>query len=112
MIGCADKIEIGSYVILSNNVHIYDNNNHPTDPTTRKEMCLNGFYGEAWSWTHATKKPTIIEDNVWIGERSTILKGVTIGEGSIVACDSVVTKSVPPFSLIAGNPAKVVKSLK
>lgn len=112
MIGCADKIEIGSYVIISNNVHIYDNNNHPTDPTTRKEMCLNGFYGEAWSWTHATKKPTIIEDNVWIGERSTILKGVTIGEGSIVACDSVVTKSVPPFSLIAGNPAKVVKSLK
>ena len=110
-VGSVDEIKIGSYVIISNNIKIYDNNNHPTDPKTRKEMCKNGFHGEAWRWTYAEHAPVVIEDNVWIGERSTILKGVTIGEGSIVACNSVVTKSVPPYSLVAGNPAKVVKKI-
>lgn len=54
-------------------------------------------------------KPVIIENNVWIGVRSTILKGVTIGEGAVVAAGSVVTKNVPPKCLVAGNPAKVIK---
>ncbi|WP_279158935.1 acyltransferase [Muribaculum intestinale] len=52
-----------------------------------------------------------MEDNVWIGERATILKGVSIGHGSIIACDSVVTKAIPPNSIAAGNPAKVVKKI-
>jgi acetyltransferase-like isoleucine patch superfamily enzyme len=54
----------------------------------------------------------MIEDKVWIGMDALILKGVTIGEGSVVAARSVVTKDVPPYSLVAGNPARVVKSLK
>ena len=54
----------------------------------------------------------MIEDNVWIGERSTILKGVHIGKGSIVASNSVVVKDVPPYSIVAGNPAKIVKMLE
>jgi maltose O-acetyltransferase len=53
----------------------------------------------------------IIEDNVWVGARATILKGVTLGEGSIVAVGSVVTKSVPPNSIAAGVPAVVVKQI-
>lgn len=53
----------------------------------------------------------IIEDNVWIGARATILKGVTIGEGSIVAVGSVVTKNVPPNSVVAGVPAVIVKNI-
>ena len=106
------KIYIGNYVIISNHVTIYDNNNHPTEPLKRKQMCIDGFYGEAWSWVHSDHRPVVIEDNVWIGEYSTILKGVTIGRGSIVGCHSVVTKDVPPYSIVAGNPAKVVKKIE
>jgi acetyltransferase-like isoleucine patch superfamily enzyme len=54
-------------------------------------------------------KPIVIEDNVWIGCNVIILKGVTIGAGSIVAAGSIVTKNVPADSIVAGNPAKVIK---
>ncbi len=50
--------------------------------------------------------------NVWIASNCTILKGVTIGEGSVVAAGSVLTRSVPPFTLVGGNPARVIRSLK
>lgn len=51
----------------------------------------------------------MIHDNVWIGTRATILKGVTIGEGAIVAAGAVVTKNVPPHTLVGGVPAKIIK---
>lgn len=54
--------------------------------------------------------PVIIEDDVWIGANVTILKGVTIGRGSVVAAGAVVVKSCPPYSIIGGVPAKVIKS--
>ncbi len=54
-------------------------------------------------------KPIVIEDDVWIGARATILGGVTIGRGAIVAAGAVVTKSVPPFTIVAGVPAKPLK---
>lgn len=111
-IGSINNIHIGNYVIISNNVKIYDNNNHPTDPDIRRQMCIDGFYGDPWRWTYSDNAPVIIEDNVWIGERSTILKGVHVGQGSIIACNSVVTKNVPEYSIFAGNPAKLVKKLK
>lgn len=111
LVGACAGISIGNHVIISNNVHIYDNNNHPTDPQKRIELCESGFYSKLWNWRNSASSPIVIEDNVWIGERATILKGVTIGRGSIVACDSVVTKSVPPYCIVAGNPAKVVKQL-
>lgn len=111
-ISAANEVTIGDYVIISNNVRIYDHNSHPTDPEIRKEMCFTGFYGDAWSPIKSDNKPVIIDDNVWIGEFSTILKGVHIGRGSIVASNSVVVKDVPPYSIVAGNPAKVVKRLE
>ena len=98
--------------MISNHVHVFDNNNHPTSPKTRKQMCLDGFDGDRWSWKYSDSKSIVIEDNVWIGEYAAILKGVRIGEGSIVASHAVVTKDVPPYSIVAGNPAKVVKSLE
>lgn len=58
-----------------------------------------------------SKGPVIIEDNVWIGEYAAILPNVTIGQGSIVAAHAVVTKDVPPYSVVGGNPAKVIKCL-
>jgi acetyltransferase-like isoleucine patch superfamily enzyme len=58
-----------------------------------------------------SKGPTIIGDRVWIGDKATILPGVTIGESCIVAANTVVTKDIPPFSLVAGNPAKIIKQI-
>jgi len=57
-------------------------------------------------------KAIIIEDDVWIATRSMILKGVTVGKGAVVASGAVVTKDVPPYSVAAGVPAKVIKTLK
>ena len=106
------SIEIGNSVIISNNVRIYDHNSHPTDPAIREKMSASGFHSDLWSPTLADKKPVIIEDNVWIGEHSAIMKGVHIGKGSIVASSSVVTKDVPPYTIVAGNPARVVKKIE
>lgn len=54
-------------------------------------------------------KDVIIEDGVWVGCNVTILKGVHIGKGSVIAAGSIVTKDVPPYSIVGGNPAKVIK---
>lgn len=110
-IGAVASVEIGECSIISNHVHIYDNNNHPTDPMVREQMSRGGFFNDAWEWTHAQSAPVVIEDNVWVGEFSAILKGVRIGRGSIVASHSVVVSDVPQYSVVAGNPARVVKSL-
>lgn len=56
-----------------------------------------------------SKGPVIINDNVWIGDKVTILPGVIIGEGSVIAANSVVTKNVPAYSVVGGNPAKIIK---
>lgn len=111
-IGSVASIHIGNCVVISNHVHIFDNNNHPTSPDLRMQMCMDGFDGDAWRWRHSDSKPIVIEDNVWIGEYATILKGITVGRGAIVAAHAVVTKDVPPYSIVAGNPAKVVKFLE
>ena len=112
IIGSVESIVIGNYVIISNNVTIYDNNNHPTDPDARLLMCESGFYSDLWNWENSIHSPVVIEDNVWIGEKAAILKGVTVGRGSIVASHSVVTKDVKPYTIVAGNPARIVKELR
>ncbi|MEH7581800.1 DapH/DapD/GlmU-related protein, partial [Priestia megaterium] len=58
---------------------------------------------------YTKREPVIIEDRVWIGARCIILPGVTIGKGATVGAGAVVTKDVPPYTVVAGNPAKVVK---
>lgn len=78
----------------------------------REKMCESGFTSELWQWKYSAHSPVKIGDNVWIGEKSTILKGVTIGNGSIVACNSVVTHDVEENTVVAGNPARLVKKLK
>lgn len=107
-----ENIEIGDCVIISNNVSISDNNNHPTDPMKRIAMSKSGFYSSLWDPEHSDSSSIKVENNVWIGEKAIILKGVTIGKGAIVATAAVVTKDVPAYSIVAGNPAKVVKYLQ
>lgn len=108
-----ESVTIGNGVIISNHVLIVDNNNHPTDPAQRWQMseCEDFLRDELWSWKYAESKPVVIEDNVWIGRDCRILKGVTVGKGSICALAAIVTKDVPPYTVVAGNPAKVVKQL-
>ena len=108
-----ESVNIGNNVIIANNVLIVDNNNHPTDPSMRLKMsgCEDFLHDELWSWKYADSAPIIIEDNVWIGRDSRIMKGVRVGEGSIVALGAIVTKDVPPYTIVAGNPARVVKHL-
>ena len=108
-----ELVSIGDSVIIANNVLIVDNNNHPVDPSERLRMsaCDDFLHDELWSWKYAESKPIVIEDNVWIGRDARIMKGVTVGKGSIVALGAIVTKDVPPYTVVAGNPAKVVKQL-
>ena len=101
------NISIGSEVIIANNVYICDHDSHPTNPQKRSEMCKEDHEGPMWDWEHAKQAPIIIEDNVWIGRYVTIMKGVTIGAGSIIASNTVVSKDVPSYSLCFGNPGIV-----
>lgn len=59
-----------------------------------------------------SKGGVFVGKNVWIGDKATILSGVNVGQGSIVAANAVVTKDVPPYSIVAGNPAKIVKHIE
>lgn len=106
---CVNSVKIGNYTTIAPNVKIIDNNNHPINPLDRKIMSVVPPGAKEKSWLYSENKPIFIGDLVWIGENSYILKGVTIGDNSIVAANSVVTKNVPANSMVAGNPAKVVK---
>ena len=90
-------------------ISISDNNNHPVNPEDRKIIWVTPDNSVERSWKFADHKPIIIGENCWIGEFSRICKGVNIGDGAIVAANSVVTKDVPANSIVAGNPARIVK---
>lgn len=104
---------IGDDVAISHDCYIMDSNSHPTSPAVRRST-LREFAETRRNverLAETDRAPIEIQSNVWIGFNSIILKGVTVGRGSIVACGSVVTANVPPFSVAAGNPARVVKTL-
>ena len=90
-IHCCGRVTIGNYVLISWGVNILENNYHNTADNSIRTG------------------PVTIEDRVWIGCNVIILSGVTIGKGSIIAAGTVVTKDVPPRSLVAGNPGKVIR---
>jgi acetyltransferase-like isoleucine patch superfamily enzyme len=107
-----EKIEIGSHCLISWNVGIADSDFHPLDPAQRliDAHALAPFLKDRPPRPKLKTMPVIISNNVWIGMNATILKGVSIGENSVVAAGSVVTKSVPPNTVVAGNPAVPVKT--
>lgn len=102
-IGAIGSITIGDNVLMASKIYISDHNHgsyddlisdHPMSiPIGRKAVC----------------KPVVIGDNVWLGESVCVLPGVTIGEGCVIGALSVVTKSIPPYSIAVGSPAQVVK---
>ncbi len=99
-IGCSGLIEIGNNVMISPRVSIYAENHLYDDPDR-----LLKDQGEK-------KEKVCIEDDCWIAANTIILAGVTIGKGSVIAAGSVVTKNIPPFSVAAGVPARVISSRK
>lgn len=112
MVMCEEEITIGSHCLISWNVGIADSDFHPLDPDQRKKDCmsLNPYTCHQPRPTIPTK-PVHIGNNVWIGMNAIILKGVTIGENSVVGAGAVVVHDVPPNVVVAGNPAKIVKQL-
>jgi acetyltransferase-like isoleucine patch superfamily enzyme len=97
-----DRITVGRHCQIAGGVAILDAPGHPLDPVARRE---------GKPAMREDVRPVVIEDDVWIGQRSIILPGVTIGRGSVVAAGSVVMTSVPPNVLVAGNPARQFRAL-
>lgn len=97
----AQRVTIGDHTMIAGNVAIFDNISHPVSPAKRlAHMPISA----------ADVAPVHIGRNCWIGMNSIILRGVTIGDNSIVAAGAVVTRSVPPNTIVAGNPAREVKT--
>jgi maltose O-acetyltransferase len=96
-IAALESVEIGRDCLLGTYVMIMDNDFHRLEPERRLEL--------------PPSAPIKIGDNVWLGARTIVLKGVTIGDGCVVAAGSLVTKSLPPRVLAAGTPAKVLRTL-
>ena len=100
-ITCANNIVIGNNLLTGKWVTISDNNHGDTlesslqTPPAKRPIVSRG--------------PIIIEDDVWVGDKATILAGVHIGKGAVIAANAVVTKNVPAYSVAAGNPARIIK---
>jgi len=108
----AKSIKIGDRVLISHGVNIHDNNSHPVNAEKRHQHFMHMLQkGHPTSGLDLNEKAIVIEDDAWIGFNATILKGITVGKGAIVAACSVVTKDVSPFTIVAGNPAKMVKTI-
>ena len=102
-VGVINKVVIGNNVLIGSNVLITDHSHgHSND-----DIDLNPTKRKLYS-----KGPVIIEDNVWIGENVSILPNVRIGHNSVIGANTVVVKDVPAYSIVAGNPARILKIIK
>lgn len=108
IVSSCDSVEIGELTLLGHGVHVLDNNSHPLDPSAREadwRAIRDGGTRDADAIGHAAVR---IGARAWIGFGAVVLKGVTIGDGAVVAAGSVVTADVPPNAVVAGNPARPV----
>ncbi|MEU4389470.1 acyltransferase [Kribbella sp. NPDC023855] len=100
MVAAVDSVEIGSHCMLANGCFVTDANHRFDDPD--RPVPWQGF---------DSKGPTRIGDNVWLGANVVVTSGVTIGERCVIGANSVVTQDIPPYSVAAGAPAKVLRTI-
>ncbi len=96
-IGAMQLIRIGPHCNIGSHVIMMDNDFHRMEPERRDEL--------------PPSAPIVLEENVWLGVRAIILRGVTVGAGSVVAAGSVVSRDVPPRTLVGGIPARAIRQL-
>ena len=96
------KTKIGNYCSIADNVFIGQGEHDFSKPSTNVIFVENDY-------EDMTKKPCIIENDVWIGSNANVLRGVTIGNGAVIGAGAIVTKDVPPFAIVVGAPARVLK---
>jgi acetyltransferase-like isoleucine patch superfamily enzyme len=107
----AERVDIGDDVLISWGCTIVDHDSHNLHWERRSQDVREHYHGRK-SWEHVPVRPVRIGNKVWIGFNTIVLKGVTVGEGAVVAAGSVVTRDVAPFTLVAGNPARVIRSVQ
>ncbi len=110
MIASATRIEIGDDVHIAWGCNIVDHNSHAIAWRHRKDDVRNWYHNQK-DWTHVPTSPVKIGNKCWIGLNVIILKGVEIGEGTVVGAGSLVTKSLPAWTVAVGNPAKVIREI-
>jgi acetyltransferase-like isoleucine patch superfamily enzyme len=109
-LGVSTRIFVGDNVLISWGVTIVDHNSHSISYSQRAQD-LREWENGSKDWSNVVCQPVHISDKVWIGFNAIILKGVTIAEGAIVGAGSVVTKDVPAWTIVAGNPAKAIREI-
>ncbi len=113
LIVCDEEVEIGDYALLSWNVVVMDTYRVPLNPHDRRRELIRAARREPpYSGMEAGGRPVRIGRYAWVGFEACVLPGVTIGEGSIVGARSVVAEDVPPYTLVAGNPARFIRRLE
>lgn len=112
----ADKIIIENHVMISWGCNIVDSNMHSLhsadrlkDTQTARDAIRTNTIGQNVDFSNIVSKPIIIKEKAWIRFNAIIMKGVTIGKGAVIGAGSVVTKDVPDFAVVCGNPAKIIK---
>ncbi len=109
---CDAEIEIGDYALISWNVILMDTYRIPFDPVGRqRELERAVIRAPRRIDAEMSARPICISSNVWIGFDACVLPGITIGEGSIVGARSIVVDDVAPYTIVGGNPARVIRRL-
>ncbi len=111
LLAASSSIEIGSDVLISWGVTIIDHHSHAIEFSKRNSDVVDWLDGKK-DWTQVSVRPVRICDKVWIGFGAAILPGVTVGQGAVVGACSVVTRDVPEWCVVAGNPARILRKLE
>lgn len=118
MFVCIEGIEIGSNVMISWGCSVVDNNAHSLKWSERKSDVEDwkrgldeGKIGRFKDWNNVKRAKVVVNDKAWIGFNCIILKGVTIGVGAVVGAGSVVTRDVPDWVIVGGNPATIIRAI-